>query len=84
VVVVGSGVAGLTTTALTACRRLPWATVVLVTKSLLETGSTRWAQGGIAAALDDRWLGHLVVTAGEDGPAVRFEQPRETPDGAGL
>jgi L-aspartate oxidase len=67
VVVVGSGVAGLTT-ALTACRRLPEAKVVLVTKSLLEAGSTRWAQGGIAAALDpdDSPADHLrdTLTAG--------------------
>ena len=47
VVVVGSGVAGLTA-ALHARRA---GTVLLVTKALLEAGSTRWAQGGIAAAL---------------------------------
>ena len=77
VVVVGSGVAGLTT-ALTACRRLPEATVVLVTKSLMEAGSTRWAQGGIAAALgpDDSPADHLrdTLTAGAglcDDDAVR-------------
>ena len=77
VVVVGSGVAGLTT-ALTACRRLPEATVVLVTKSLMEAGSTRWAQGGIAAALgpDDSPDDHLrdTLTAGAglcDAEAVR-------------
>ena len=46
-VVVGSGVAGLTA-ALHARRA---GTVLLVTKALLEAGSTRWAQGGIAAAL---------------------------------
>jgi L-aspartate oxidase len=78
VVVVGSGVAGLTT-ALTACRHLPEATVVLVTKSLLEAGSTRWAQGGIAAALDegDSPADHLrdTLTAGAglcDTDAVRI------------
>ncbi len=50
VVVVGSGVAGVTTV-LAIRRRLPEARVLLVTKSELDDGSTRWAQGGIAAAL---------------------------------
>ncbi|HEX7355557.1 MAG TPA: L-aspartate oxidase [Mycobacteriales bacterium] len=49
VVVVGSGVAGLTA-ALHA--RATGARVLLVTKALVDAGSTRWAQGGIAAALD--------------------------------
>nr|HPJ18558.1 FAD-dependent oxidoreductase [Actinomycetota bacterium] len=48
VVVVGSGIAGLTT-AIRASRA--GLNVVVVTKSLVEVGSTRWAQGGIAAAL---------------------------------
>jgi L-aspartate oxidase len=50
VVVVGSGVAGVTT-ALATLRALSAARVLLVTKSLLDDGSTRWAQGGVAAAL---------------------------------
>ncbi len=50
IVVVGSGVAGVTA-ALAARRELPGASVLLVTKSVLDDGSTRWAQGGIAAAL---------------------------------
>jgi L-aspartate oxidase len=50
VVVVGSGVAGVATV-LAIRRRLPDARVLLVTKSELDDGSTRWAQGGIAAAL---------------------------------
>ena len=49
-VVVGSGVAGLTA-ALHA--RRAGLRVVLVTKGKVEEGSTRWAQGGIAAALSD-------------------------------
>ncbi|MGL5858835.1 MAG: L-aspartate oxidase [Angustibacter sp.] len=49
VVVVGSGIAGLTT-ALRLRRRVD--RVLLVTKTVLDEGSTRWAQGGIAAALD--------------------------------
>ncbi|MHB8451044.1 MAG: FAD-dependent oxidoreductase, partial [Mycobacteriales bacterium] len=48
VVVVGSGVAGLCA-ALAA--RACGARVLLVTKARLDAGSTRWAQGGIAAAL---------------------------------
>ncbi|GAB3166859.1 L-aspartate oxidase [Streptomyces incanus] len=50
VVVVGSGVAGLTTAL--RCEAAGLATVV-VTKARLDDGSTRWAQGGIAAALGD-------------------------------
>jgi L-aspartate oxidase len=50
VVVVGSGIAGVTA-ALSTHSALPDSNVLLVTKSLLDDGSTRWAQGGIAAAL---------------------------------
>ncbi|MBV2354618.1 L-aspartate oxidase [Streptomyces sp. J2-1] len=50
VVVVGSGVAGLT--AALRCEAAGLSTVV-VTKARLDDGSTRWAQGGIAAALGD-------------------------------
>ncbi len=61
VVVVGSGVAGLT-----AALRLREQVdrVLLVTKSALESGSTLWAQGGIAAALDpdDTPEAHLADT----------------------
>jgi L-aspartate oxidase len=48
VVVVGSGIAGLTT----ALESRKAGRVFLVTKTFLEEGSTVWAQGGIAAALD--------------------------------
>jgi len=67
VVVIGSGVAGLTT-ALHA--RAAGHRVLLVTKANVDEGSTRWAQGGIAAALadDDSPLDHeedtLVAGAG--------------------
>jgi len=50
VIVVGSGIAGLTT-ALQA--RTFGLTVLLVTKSKVDEGSTKWAQGGIAAALGE-------------------------------
>ena len=61
VVVVGSGVAGLTA-ALELRTRVP--KVVLVTKGPLASGSTMWAQGGIAAALDpkDSPAAHLADT----------------------
>jgi L-aspartate oxidase len=50
VIVIGSGVAGLTT----ALRvRAQGRRVLLVTKATVDEGSTRWAQGGIAAALAD-------------------------------
>ncbi|MEU2871856.1 L-aspartate oxidase [Streptomyces olivoreticuli] len=50
VVVVGSGVAGLTVALRCAAAG---AAVTVVTKARLDDGSTRWAQGGIAAALGD-------------------------------
>jgi len=50
IVVVGSGIAGVTA-ALSAHSAMPDRRILLVTKSLLDDGSTRWAQGGIAAAL---------------------------------
>src|SRR5579875_1759527 len=50
VLVIGSGVAGLTA-ALAVRDAAPGLSVLLVTKSRIEAGSTRWAQGGIAAAL---------------------------------
>ncbi|MFF3441614.1 L-aspartate oxidase [Streptosporangium sp. NPDC002721] len=53
VVVVGSGVAGLTL-ALRYAALEPGAKVLVVTKDVLSSGSTRWAQGGIAAVLDPR------------------------------
>ena len=61
VVVVGSGVAGLTA-ALHA--RAARKTVLLVTKAQVTEGSTRWAQGGIAAAMaeDDSPQEHLQDT----------------------
>ena len=85
VVVIGSGIAGLTTV-LPLRRALPAARVLLVTKAHLDAGSTRWAQGGIAAALaaedspDDHLADTLVAGVGlcdedaarvlvRDGPA---------------
>lgn len=61
VVVVGSGIAGLTA-ALKLRRRVN--KVMVVTKTQLSSGSTLWAQGGIAAALADTDTphAHLVDT----------------------
>ncbi len=47
VVVIGSGIAGLSA----ALQARAAGSVMVVTKDLLSAGSTRWAQGGIAAAL---------------------------------
>ncbi|TDC81507.1 L-aspartate oxidase, partial [Actinomadura sp. 7K507] len=60
VVVIGSGIAGL----VAALRCRPHGRVLLVTKALLDAGSTRWAQGGIAAALapDDTPGEHFADT----------------------
>ena len=56
VVVIGSGIAGLTAALrihaeLRARSDDDGSTVLLVTKDVLNAGSTQWAQGGIAAAL---------------------------------
>lgn len=75
VVVVGTGIAGLT-----AALRLRGHVdkILVVTKELLTSGSTQWAQGGIAAALgpgdtpDQHELDTLVAGAGAcDLDAVR-------------
>jgi L-aspartate oxidase len=60
IVVVGSGIAGL----VAALRARTAGRVLLVTKALLDDGSTRWAQGGIAAALhpEDSPADHLRDT----------------------
>jgi L-aspartate oxidase len=75
VVVVGSGIAGLSA----ALRARAAGRVLLVTKALLAAGSTAWAQGGIAAALDpldspaEHLLDTLVAGAGLcDEEAVRI------------
>ena len=60
VVVVGSGIAGLTV----ALHAADAGRVLVVTKDVLAAGSTRWAQGGIAAALaeDDTTDAHFADT----------------------
>ncbi len=67
VIVIGSGVAGLT--AAIQARACGYK-VILVTKAQVDDGSTRWAQGGIAAALDpndspeEHWRDTIVAGAG--------------------
>src|SRR5919205_53008 len=75
VVVVGSGIAGLTA-ALRLKDRV--GRVLVVTKDVLNAGSTQWAQGGIAAALgpedtpEQHEVDTLVAGAGAcDVDAVR-------------
>ncbi len=75
VVVIGSGVAGLTT----ALRvRAQGRRVLLVTKATVDEGSTRWAQGGIAAALaeDDSPEEHLRDTLEAGGGLCNIEAVR--------
>jgi L-aspartate oxidase len=74
IVVIGSGIAGL----VAALRARTAGRVLLVTKALMDDGSTRWAQGGIAAAMHpgDSPEDHLndTLTAGVgicDPEAVR-------------
>ncbi len=83
VIVVGSGIAGLTCAL---ALRVHVDKVLLVTKTVLDEGSTAWAQGGIAAALDpedspeEHLLDTLVAGVGLcDEEAVRIlvtEGPR--------
>jgi L-aspartate oxidase len=66
VVVVGSGIAGLTAALRLSADGLG---VTLVTKTVASSGSTRWAQGGIAAALapTDSSDAHFADTMGAGG-----------------
>ncbi len=77
VLVVGSGIAGLSTALQIA--KQSTLRVLLVTKDVLAAGSTRWAQGGIAAALsaedspDEHFLDTMLAGAGLcDEAAVRL------------
>lgn len=94
VVVVGSGIAGLTAALELRARLGSGGKVLLVTKTVLSSGSTLWAQGGIAAALadTDSPQAHLedTLVAGVglcDVPAVRAlvtEGPERIHDLMGL
>jgi L-aspartate oxidase len=82
VVVVGSGIAGLTA----ALRARELGSVLVVTKDVLASGSTQWAQGGIAAALspedspEDHLKDTLVAGAGLSDPAAVRVLVTEGPD----
>ena len=82
VVVVGSGIAGLTA----ALHARAAGRVLLVTKALLDAGSTRWAQGGIAAALapddspDAHYADTIAAGAGLCDPAAVRVLVDEGPD----
>ncbi|MCY9787370.1 L-aspartate oxidase [Nocardiopsis sp. EMB25] len=85
VAVIGSGVAGLST-ALRYVQRTERGRVVLVTKDRLSTGSTSYAQGGIAAAMapGDNPVAHMVDThlagAGLCDPLAVHVLAEEGPD----
>ena len=72
VVVIGSGIAGLTV----ALKARELGSVLVVTKDVIASGSTQWAQGGIAAALgpgdtpEEHLHDTLVAGAGVCDPAA--------------
>jgi len=68
VLVVGSGIAGLTT-ALEVLRLAPGAHVAVATKAALGDGATAWAQGGIAAVLPEELPEEVPDGAGSAGSA---------------
>ncbi|NBO46687.1 MAG: L-aspartate oxidase, partial [Actinobacteria bacterium] len=82
VIVVGSGVAGLS--AALHARRSGYR-VCVVTKAEISEGSTRWAQGGIAAALDptdspaDHWRDTMAAGGGVCDPDAVFTLVSEGP-----
>src|SRR3546814_12498876 len=94
VVVVGSGIAGLTAALrihanLRARSEDDGSRVLLVTKAVLRAGSTQWAQGGIAAALGEgdtpepHEREHLGAGAGARRMAAMRQPGHESPDTAG-
>ncbi|RZU19889.1 L-aspartate oxidase [Kribbella rubisoli] len=82
VVVIGSGVAGLSA----ALKARELGSVLVVTKDVVASGSTQWAQGGIAAALDpedspeDHLQDTLVAGAGLSDPEAVRVLVTEGPD----
>jgi len=63
VVVVGTGVAGLTAALTTASAGL---SVLLITKGRPEEASTQWAQGGVAVVREERDPGDSIANHIED------------------
>jgi L-aspartate oxidase len=82
VVVIGSGIAGLTA----ALKARELGSVLVVTKDVVASGSTQWAQGGIAAALDpddspeEHLHDTLVAGAGLSDPEAVRVLVTEGPD----
>ncbi|MFC9693593.1 L-aspartate oxidase [Kribbella sp. NPDC056951] len=82
VVVIGSGIAGLTA----ALKARELGTVLVVTKDVVASGSTQWAQGGIAAALspedspEEHLQDTLVAGAGLCDPDAVRALVTEGPD----
>jgi L-aspartate oxidase len=82
VVVIGSGVAGLTA----ALKLRELGSVLVVTKDVVASGSTQWAQGGIAAALhpedspEEHLHDTLVAGAGLSDPEAVRVLVTEGPD----
>ena len=66
--IVGSGVAGLSAAARAAALE-PGLRVGIVSKGRLEDSATQWAQGGVAAVLHD----HEAEAEGGDSPALHAE-----------
>ena len=75
-VVVGTGVAGLTAALTTAAAGL---SVLLITKGRPEEASTQWAQGGVAVVRDERDPGDSIATTSRTpwspGPAWPTRPP---------
>ena len=80
--ILGAGIAGL----FTALKLAPFPTLVLAGSRPGASGSSAWAQGGIAAAMGagDRWQDHAADTiaagAGLCDPAIVDLVAREAPD----
>src|SRR5215469_4152747 len=80
--ILGAGVAGL----FTALKLAPLPSLVLAGSTPGTSGSSAWAQGGIAAAMgkDDHWQDHAADTiaagAGLCDPEIAALVAREAPD----
>lgn len=79
VLIIGSGAAGLTT-ALCLDKNI---SVAVISKTSLSSGSTPWAQGGIAAVLanDDDIESHIVDTLNAGGGLCHKDAVRKTVEG---
>ncbi len=76
VLVIGSGAAGLTV----ALSVADHAKVAILSKDVLDSGSTRWAQGGIAAVLDndDSVKAHMQDTMNAGAGLCNYSAVRHT------